>query len=97
MTISDEVVVTITDESYSLDVNKRLYDLFERISSDLDGNERIGAEAAIRDAVSLCRQIPLQYDAWVSITDDGTAVMQWREGDFGIAFIVWWRRDSYHF
>ena len=58
MTISDEVVVTITDESYSLDVNKRLYDSFERISSDLDGNERIGAEAAIRDAVSYADRSP---------------------------------------
>jgi hypothetical protein len=79
--------VIMKDRIYIDETQKMLDEAFERVSNQLSDNESASAKRAIIDTISLLQQIPLQYEPWGDITDEGIALMQWRTSKGGVILL----------
>jgi hypothetical protein len=55
-------------------------------SSNFDATEKIAAEKAVAEAISVISALVFSEMPWVGVTDDCTAMVQWQLKDEGVVF-----------
>ncbi len=85
---SHEVIIHLADLNDRLKVKMALSDALTRVATELGPKELQRAHAAIREATNLVGRIPVQHEPWVSITDEGLAVLQWQAKNNGVMLLL---------